>query len=291
MSVPYPPNGPVSRSQEEDHLIELASRFVLDHLDGEPEWEAVEDYLMARHGKVKAAANRAVLLAELDLEWNGAIQYDQTCFRRPGRPTDAAPAPLAEVAEAVWRLGWPRPDGRRSRSIHDCFIELGGRYRHCDVYWAMHEVLKGSRLRCVRKWWMLLADVEQVLADPTLNVAQRDELVRELEADLCQAYVSSLSHQVRREYPLDSRFADIFDEKRRLIVEGKILTDDLVVLGGAVQAMHYRMLANRETDRIDQVAVLLPRKPSDLARATLRQNDLDVGFIWQVGDGFHEELA
>ena len=155
----------------------------------------------------------------------------------------------------------------------------------------MHEVLKGSRLRCVRRWWMLLADAGDVLADPTLTVGKRDELERVLEADLRDAYANWLPHRVQREYPLDSRFADIFDTKRRLIVEAKISTDDLVVLGAVTQAMHYRMLANRETDRIDGVAVLLPREPSDLARATLRQNDLKVGFIWRDGSSFNEELA
>lgn len=291
MSVPYPLTGPVSYSQDQEHLIGLAIRFILKHLDDRPGWDDVERHLMTQHGKSNAAASRAVLIAELDLEWHGTIQYDDTVFRRPGLPSDIAAAPLHEVAEAVWGLGWPRPDGRRSRSIHDCFIELEGRYRHCDVYWAMHEMLKRSRLRCVRRHWMLLADVGAVLADPTLTVAERDELERALEADLRDAYAEWLPHRVQREYPLDSRFADIFDTQRRLIVEAKVSTDDLVVLGAVTQAMHYRMLANRENDRIDGVAVLLPREPSELARATLRQNDLEVGFIWRDGSSFNEELA
>lgn len=291
MSVPYPLNGPVSYSQDEEHLIGLASRFILSHLDDRPGWDDVERHLMSQFGKTKAAANRAVLIAELDLEWHGTIQYDQTVFRRPGLLTDIAPSPLPEVADAVWRLGWPRPDGKRSRSIHGCFIELNGRYRHCDVYWAMHELLKRSRLRCVRRHWMLLADAGAVLADPTLTIAERDELERELEADLCDAYAKTLPHPVQREYPLDTRFADIYDSTRRLIVEAKISTDDVVVLGAVTQAMHYRMLANRDTDRIDRVAVLLPGGPSELARATLRQNDLEVGFICRDGGGFIEELT
>jgi hypothetical protein len=291
VSVPYPLSGPVAYSQDEEHLIGLASQFIVSHLDDRPGWDDVERYLMTQHGKTKTAANRAVLIAELDLEWHGAIQYDETVFRRPGLPTDVGPAPLPEVADAVWRLGWPRPDGKRSRSIHGCFIELDGRYRHCDVYWAMHEILKGSRLRCVRRHWMLLAEVGAVLADPTLTIAERDELERELEADLCDAYVTTLPHRVQREYPLDTRFADIYDTTRRLVVEAKISLDDLVVLGAATQAMHYRMLANRDTDRIDRVAVLLPGKPSELALATLRQNDLDVGFIWREGNTFIEQLA
>src|SRR4051812_7251701 len=126
MSIPYPPNGPISYSQDEEHLIGLASRFILEHLDEKPEWATVEEHLMGRHGKTKVDANRAVLIAELDLEWHGSIQYDQIYFRWPGLSTDIAAAPLAEVADAVWRLGWPRPDGKRSRSIHDCFIELNG---------------------------------------------------------------------------------------------------------------------------------------------------------------------
>jgi len=187
MSVAYPPNGPVSYGQDMEHLIGLAMRFILEHLDEIPAWERVEQHLMSQHGKAKTVASRALLIAELDLEWQGTIQYDRTYFRSPGLRRDIGPAPLSEMAEAIWRLGWPRPDGKRSRSIHDCFLELGGQYRHCDVYWAMHEVLKGNRLRCVRRWWMLLADVAQVLADPTLSVKERDDLERELEADLSES--------------------------------------------------------------------------------------------------------
>ena len=48
----------------------------------------------------------------------------------------------------------------------------------------MHKYLKGNRLRVVRRNWMLLDDVEAVLADPTLTVVEREELERELEQDL-----------------------------------------------------------------------------------------------------------
>lgn len=89
---------------------------------------------------------------------------------------------------------------------------------------------------------------------------------------------------------MGGRFADILDTRRRLIVEAKISTDDLVILGAVTQAMHYRMLANRDVDRIDGIAVLLPSEPSQLARDTLSQNDMEVGFIWRKEGTFVEEL-
>ena len=100
-------------------------------------------------------------------------------------PTDAGYAPLPEVADAVLGLGWPRPsDGKRSRKIYDCFIELGGHYRHCEFYWAMHEVLKGKRLACHRAYWSRLGEAA-ILADPTLDATARAELEQIVEAELC----------------------------------------------------------------------------------------------------------
>jgi hypothetical protein len=195
----------------------------------------------------------------LDLEWTGAIQHDVDRFRRPGLPTDAKFAPLSEVANAVLALGWPRPaDGKRSRTIHEC-SELGGRYRHCDVYWAMHEVLKGKRLAFHRAYWSLLGDAA-ILADPTLTVAERAKLEENVEAELCDRYVASLAHRVEREYPLDDRRADIFDRDRQLIIEAKAYADDVVALGAITQAMLYRTIANHDTEIVDRVASASSRR-------------------------------
>lgn len=289
MSVPYPGTASRPRGQSDDHLAGLATRYIEQNLDKAIGWDDVRQHLEIQHGKTSTESARGVLLAVLDLEWIGAIQYDVDRFRRPGLPTDAKFAPLPEVADAVLALGWPRPsDGKRSRTIHECYLELGGRYRHCDVYWAMHEVLKGKRLACHRAYWSLLGDAA-ILADPTLTVAERAELEQNVEAELCDRYVASLQHPVEREYPLDIRRADIFDRKRQLIIEAKAYADDVVALGAITQAMLYRTIANRDTEIIDRVAVLLPGEPSDLARQVARSHELDVDVIWWDGSTFRHE--
>ena len=80
-------------------------------------------------------------------------------------------SPGARPSCRMWApsLGWPGSDGKRSRTIHRAFLELGGRYRHCDVYWAMHERLKDRELVCHRAYWRRLGDdviVAAKLADP-----------------------------------------------------------------------------------------------------------------------------
>ncbi len=76
-------------------------------------------------------------------------------MRHP-RPGDAEGAPLDDVAAVVLSLAWPCSGNNRvgrSRSIHEAFEELGGRYRHCDVYEAMHALVKGHELKSGRAYW------------------------------------------------------------------------------------------------------------------------------------------
>ncbi|QTE28556.1 hypothetical protein [Pengzhenrongella sicca] len=289
MAVPYPGTEAKPRSQNDDHLAGLATRYIEQNLDQTVGWDEVRRHIEVQYGKTSAESARGLLLAVLDLEWTGAMQYDGDRFRRPGLPTDAKVAPLQEVADAVLALGWPRPkDGKRSRTIHECYLELGGRYRHCDVYWAMHGVLKGKRLACHRAYWSVLGDAA-ILADETLSVAKRAELEQIVEAELCDRYVASLPHHVEREYPLDNRRADIFDRKRQLIIEAKAYKDDVVALGAITQAMLYRTIANRDAEIVDRVAVLLPGEPSKLARQVARTHELDVDVIWWDGNTFRHE--
>lgn len=290
MSVPYPADTKSKpRSQNEDHLAGLASRYIEQNLHRKLYWYEVRDHLETHHGKTPSESGAGALMAILDLEWDGTIQYDvNDLIRRAGLPTDAKPAPLQEIADSVLALGWPRPDGKRSRKIYQCFEELGCRYRHCDIYWAMHEILKNKRLACHRAYWSLLDDTA-ILADPTLTVAERTELEQSIEADWCDKYVASLSHTVEREYLLDNRRADIFDRSRRLIIEAKAYSDDVVVLGAITQAMLYRTIANRDTDTVDRIAVLLPTEPSPLARQVARINELTADVIWWNGSTFRHE--
>lgn len=83
--------------------------------------------------------------------WHKTSQLTATDARARGDPQ---PTPLDVVAKAVLALGWPNPTGE-SRTMQKTFVEVQGRYRHCDVYWAMHERLKGRELECNRAYWRL----------------------------------------------------------------------------------------------------------------------------------------
>jgi hypothetical protein len=289
VAVPYPGAATRAYSQNVDHAVALATRYIEANLDRHVTWDETKAWLEAQHSNTRGTPADWLLPAVLDLEWTGTIQYDTTFFRRPGQRTDAKPAALDEVAAAVLALGWPRPsDGKRSRTIHQCFLELGGRYRHCDVYWAMHEKLKGKKLACHRAYWSLLGD-EAILADPNLSLTERAELEKIIEAELCAQYVATLDHRVDREYPLRDRRADIFDRHRRLIIEAKAYTDDVIALGAITQALLYRTIANYDADVIDAVAVLLPAPPTDLARQVARTFDLGADVIYWDGTSFRQE--
>lgn len=296
MAVPYPPDGPVDYSQDKEYRIEAASKIIEAAIDEFPKWESLSERLAERLslsldvGSERALVQDAFRTAELDLEWTNNIVYESDYFRRPGLPSDPEPVPqeeLGRVAEAVWSLGWPNPGRKPSRTIHECFLALGGRYRHCDVYWAMHKHLKGNRLRVVRSNWMLLKDVGAVLADPMLSADEREQLERELEKDLVEAYVCWIGRtDVRKHLFSNGREADLYDQERHLIIEAKANErDDVMVAHGMGQAMYYRSLANLE----DRIAVLLPGRPSDQAVSLL--SVYEVGLIYRNGDSFTEELA
>ena len=298
MAVPYPPDGPVNYSQEMDYRVEVASKIIRAAIDELPSWEILSERLAGQlglnleNGRERPLVQDAFLTAELDLEWTNAIVYENDHFRRPGGVNDPAPVPperLREVAEAVWSLGWPNPGHKPSRSIHECFLALGGRYRHCDVYWAMHKYLKGNRLRAVRRNWMLVKDVEAVLADPTLSAEEREELERELEKDLVQAYLTWLGRpDVRKHLFSNGREADLYDRERQLIIEAKAYhRDDVMVAHGMGQAMYYRSLSELGSD--DRIAVLLPGPPGEEVVRLLYT--YDVGLIYRDGGTIKEKLA
>ena len=297
MAVPYPADGRVDYSQDKDHRVAVASRAIQAALDEQPNWEklsrriAQDLRLSLEVPSERATVQDAFLTAELDLEWTNAIVYEKDCFRRPGRPDDP-PAVSAEqlrhVADAVLALGWPNPGRKRSRTIYECFVELNGRYRHCDVYWAMHKYLKGNRLRVVRANWMLQDDVEAILADPTLTAFERAEIESELEKELVDAYVAWLARPVAREYRFtNGRQADLYDRQRGLIIEAKANhLDDVTVAHGMGQAMYYRSIDPGGLDA--RIALLLRGEPSDDATRLLRT--YEVGLIFRQRDGFVEQL-
>lgn len=295
MAVPYPPDGPVGYSQNKAHRVAVATRVIEAALDELPSWDAISQRLAERlqlslevDGQ-RTQVQDAFLAAELDLEWTGAIVYEADHFRRPGQannPVPVAPDALREVADAVWSLGWPNPGRKPSRSIHECFLALNGRYRHCDVYWAMHKYLKDSRLRVVRRNWMLLKDVDAVLADRTRTVEAQVELERELEQDLVNDYLTWLGRtDVRKHLFTNGREADLYDSANHLVIEAKAShRDDVMVAHGMGQAMYYRSLDDLPSDT--RVAVLLPGRPSDPVVRLLWI--YDVGLIYRDGQIFKE---
>jgi hypothetical protein len=53
--------------------------------------------------------------------------------------------------------------------------------------------------------------------------------------------------------------------------------------------MLYRTIANRDTEIVDRVDVLLPGEPSELARQVARCHELDVDVIWWDGSTFRHK--
>ncbi|SDG21782.1 hypothetical protein SAMN05660324_2006 [Klenkia brasiliensis] len=276
--------------------MSVATKVIEASIDELPSWDTISQRLADHLGlslvldRERAAVQDAFLTAELDLEWTGVVVYEGDHFRRAGQPSDPIPVPpdaLRRVAEAVWSLGWPSPGHKPSRSIHECFLALNGQYRHCDVYWAMHKYLKGNRLRVVRRNWMLLKNVEAVLADPTLTIEERAELERELEHDLVNDYVAWLDRRdVRKHLFTNGREADLYDRERQVIIEAKANhRDDVMVAHGMGQAMYYRSLDQLGPD--DRIAVLLPGRPGDEVVRLLWV--YDVGLIYRDDEAFKEE--
>src|SRR5688572_29263569 len=114
-----------SASQNLDHVIAVATRYIEQHLGEELlQWSDVIDHLRA--GGYTDEPTSAVAAAVLDLERTDVMFYAIEGMRRP-RPGDAAPAPLHEVAAAVLSLQWPCTRNNRaggSRSIWEAFEEL-----------------------------------------------------------------------------------------------------------------------------------------------------------------------
>lgn len=297
MAISYPPDGRVKYSQDKDHRVAVASRVIMAAIDQLPGWGTLSERiahdlrLSLEVPHERTTVQDAFLTAELDLEWTNVIVYEHDHFRRSGLSSDPIPVPpneLRSVAEAVLALGWPNPGRKRSRTIHEGFLELGGRYRHCDVYWAMHKHLKGHRLRVVRANWMLQDDVEEILADPSLTAIERAAVEEELERELVDAYEGWLDHPVEREHRfMNGRQADIYDRQRQLIIEAKANhRDDVIVAHAMGQAMYYRSIDPLGLDA--KVAVLLRGEPGEEAARLLRT--YDVGLIFRDGDGFVELL-
>lgn len=298
MAVPYPSDrGHSGSGQDRDFRIGVATKVILASIDEHPDWAALSSRIASRlrlrldESSERSKVQDALLSAEMDLEWSNQIVYTvEGTFRRPtgiGDPEAVSESGLREVADAVLRLGWPNPGHKPSRTIYECFVALGGRYRHCDVYWAMHKHLKDFKLRVVRAHWMLQNDLPALLADPDLTQAEREELEHELEQDLVRRYVEWLGKNVRKRRFNNGREADLFDPARGLIIEAKVYhLDDVMVAHGMGQAMYYRSLDDLPIDT--KIAVLVPGRPSD--EVTRLLDMYDVGLIYPDHESFVEEI-
>lgn len=294
----------MTTSQNLDAVTELAARYIEERLDGAPlQWGEVLEYLKARgHADSSTAATTG---AVLDLERTGVVFYALEGIRPP-KPGNAEPAPLDEVAAAVLALEWPctrndRPGG--SRSIYEAFEELGGTYRHCDVYDAMHGLLKGNELKSGRVYWQRTEvpsrfDAAGRFASRAAAVAALPEespARRQVEFDLVAAYVATLPHRYVREYVIDSARADVYEPTVRRIVEAKAAADLVTVAHAWAQAAAYRYAANAAADKsvVDTIGVLLPVAPIGSARQFLEHvgaDCLELELIYPDGDGFRREL-
>ncbi len=297
-----------SASQNLDHVTAVATRYIEQHLIDDPlQWREVVDHLKA--GGYTDEATQALTRAVLDLERTEILFYAPEGMRRP-RPGDAGPALLDEVAAAVLSLQWPctrndRPGG--SRSIYEAFEELGARYRHCDVYEAMHTLLKGHELKSGRVYWQR-SDLPSRF-DKAGRFAQRAEAVaalpptsparQQLEADLVAAYVATLPHRYVREHSIGELRADVYEPTIRRIVEAKAAADVVTVAHAWAQAAAYRYAANAfavdDRTTVQSIAVLLPAAPTGTARRFLEHVAADcfeVELIYPHGETFrHERLA
>ena len=294
-----------SASQDLDHVIAVATRYINQHLGDDPlQWSEVIDHLKA--GGYTEEATVAVTRAVLDLERTDAVFYALDGIRRP-RPDDAAPAPLPEVAAAVLSLPWPctrnnRPGG--SRSIWEAFEELEGRYRHCDVYEAMHTLLKAHELKSGRVYWQrtdlpsrfdkagrFAQRAAAVAAQPPASPARQ-----QLEADLVAAYVATLPHRYVPEHAIGALRADVYEPTIRRIVEAKAAADVVTVAHAWAQAVAYRYAANTSAvdDRttVESIGVLLPVAPTGIARSFLEHvaaDSFEVELIYPDGETFRRE--
>lgn len=284
-----------TETQNFDYVVGLATRFIEEHLDGDPlQWDEVVDHLRARGhgGEPTAAITRAVL----DLQLTRPMFYALDGMRRL-RADDAGEAPLGEVAAAVLSLEWPctrngRPGG--SRSIHEAFEELGGRYRHCDVYAAMHGLLKNHELKGGRVWWQRTGIPSRfdgaggfalrpaVVVDLPQDAPER----RELEPDLVAAYVATLPHRYFREYVIGDLRPDVYEPTVRCLVEAKAAADSVTVAHAWAQAAAYsyvlRCAARDDPSSVETIAVLLPAAPTGTVRGFLEHVAAD-------GDGIRRE--
>ncbi len=300
-----------------DWTVDRAESVLLEQLDGFPTWEdllaigaATLPPLPGKSNNIYGRMRSSFEAAERRLERDGKItRQPDGKFSAPGvRPGDPRPAGTDQVANEILQLPWSLPTRptaaqvrhtSRSRKVWDIFVDLNGRYRHCDVYDATKKLVAEGRLKgSGQTYFRVGADAGQpiTLAESKTYktewpVQSRQEVLaaQARERALVEKYLAWLGGSERvgvlRYDSADGKLeADVYDYDRALLIEAKASVGREDVRMAVGQLSDYRRWAPCP----DQVAVLLPERPSEPILRFLR--DLGVGLIYPVGDGFVELL-
>ncbi|BEP13445.1 hypothetical protein acdb102_17560 [Acidothermaceae bacterium B102] len=299
--------------------VERAEQVILDMIDDQPTWEDLlkvgADSLPAGEGKsdrVYGQMRSSFEDAERRLERAGTTtRQTDGKFSRPGtRPGDPRPAEVFAVGNEILKLPWSLPDtptqpqqryGSRSRKVWDLFVDLNGRYRHCDVYDATKQLVREKRLKGAgQTYFRIGADAGRpttVADSKTYKTAwpmrSRQELLQAQarERALVERYLKWLGRPPERAgvLPYDNADAkleaDIYDYERALLIEAKATIEREDVRMAVGQLVDYRRWAPCP----EQVAVLLPESPAEPIHRFLA--DLGIGLIYPAGDVFVEKLV
>ena len=252
-------------------------------------------YLTTHHGVPAPLTLEAVKQAGLRLERADLIHYGtDPRVMREKRAGDVLVQPIDEVAAAILALGW---EHGQHRGVSDVFEELDGRYRHCDVYDALHDVLKSRRgpLYPHPIAFALVSEadrIEAVLEDPSATAAEVEAAEALLESHLIRRYREQHGHpDIRDEVELDGKRlrADLVDYQAREVIEAKAHARSFV--GAVIQAAQYRHELNLALDeraiRFDRVVVLLPAEPHPGDVRFVNTLELNVDVVWEDGATFH----
>ncbi len=283
----------MAASRRDQSLVDTARNLILDNLNDHPSWEQIREQMNRLYPESYSLG--PVLTASLRLERAGVVVrgFDGR-FYRPGELGGEEPIATDPgiVAMRVAALDWSG-----SRTAWPTFIELS-RWRHCDVYDAMYALHAQGLITARGQRWFWIADRPTRATTARARRKASEVAVKGREAGvavlaeqiLVDAYVKYIKRTIGRRLELERkcgmRRADVYDQKRELLIEAKADVDAIVVAHAVGQVNLYRHLAPRGVRR---VAVLLPAEPSKDVRSFLVA--MVVGLIWREGNEFIEALA
>lgn len=275
--------------QDVGHRIATARRLVLDWLDAHPgealDWETRKGFMRTRYPVLSEAQRQTALnraTHELERE-EKIVDFEEFITRTGVRANEPGPRPVDEVAQELLALDWTGHNWKKWQ-----LQQAIGNVRYVDVFDAVDQLAARGLVRHVTMGLWARSDESgspQRVEAPVVTPEEE----RELEADLVARYVAWLRQE--RGYRIgprtyeNGRIADLFDSRRRLIVEAKASADDVVAAHALGQVCYYRSLELAE----DDVAILLPEEPTEAVKLFV---DLyAVGLIFPAEGGrFHEDL-